>query len=126
MKSFNRKRKTLYEFLIGGITMTLKEFLSNKGYKTLKDIYFRYDESATEEDVEIIYGYKDINEIPLEELEKNISGLHFEDTEESMQYWYLEGMKIKDIIRVIEGVYNDWDSWEYLEDINKWAFLWNE
>ena len=106
--------------------MTLKEFLSNKGYKTLKDIYFCYDESATEEDIENIYGYKDINEIPLNELEERISGLHFEDTEEGMKYWYLEGMKIKDIIRVIEGVYNDWDSWEYLEDVNKWAFLWNE
>ena len=106
--------------------MTLKEFLSNKGYKTLKDIYFRYDEFATEEDVESIYGYKDINEIPLKELEERISGLHFEDTEEGMKYWYLEGMKIKDIIRVIEGVYKEWGSWEYLEDVNKWAFLWNE
>ena len=47
--------------------------------------------------------------------------IHVENTERDMKLWFLEDMSTGEIL---EGVSNtNYGCWEYIEDINKWVFI---
>ena len=50
--------------------------------------------------------------------------IHVENTERDMKLWFLEDMSTGEILDILEGVSNtNYGSWEYIEDINKWVFI---
>lgn len=50
--------------------------------------------------------------------------IHIENTERDMKLWFLEDMSTGEILDILEGVSNtNYDCWEYIEDINKWVFI---
>ena len=50
--------------------------------------------------------------------------IHVEKTERDMKLWFLEDMSTSEILDILEGVSNtNYKNWEYIEDINKWVFI---
>ena len=50
--------------------------------------------------------------------------IQVEKTERDMKLWFLEDMSIGEILDILERVSNtNYGSWEHIEDIDKWVFI---
>jgi len=54
---------------------------------------------------------------------KNSGCFHFEDNERDMKVWYLQDLNVEDVLDILEEkVKSDYDTWKYIQDIDKWVY----
>lgn len=50
--------------------------------------------------------------------------IHIEDTERDMKLWFLQDLSTEEILEILdEAETNNYKTWNYIEDIDKWIFV---